>query len=51
MEGLKIHNIYVITNKITNKKYVGETSLDIQERFKSHKKVLNIDKNMNYTKI
>ena len=38
MEGLKIHNIYVITNKITNKKYVGETSLDIQERFNSHKK-------------
>lgn len=30
------HYIYLITNKITNEKYVGETKLGIEARFKTH---------------
>ena len=28
--------IYVITNDINNKQYVGQTSISLQERFKQH---------------
>ena len=32
----EIHYIYVITNLINNKQYVGETSLTIEDRLKAH---------------
>lgn len=30
--------IYVITNKINGKQYVGQTTYSIEQRFKEHKK-------------
>lgn len=35
VDSLK-HYIYLLTNKITNEKYVGETTLGIEARFKEH---------------
>ena len=39
--------IYVITNKINNKQYVGKTSFSIEKRFQEH---IYDSKKQNYTK-
>ena len=43
---MKIVGIYCITNKITNKIYIGST-IDINRRWKEHKKELSKNKHHN----
>lgn len=38
---MKIYKIYVITNILNGKKYVGYTSFSLRERFSSHKRASN----------
>lgn len=49
LEVIKIKNkkgsIYIIRNKINNKVYIGQTTQEVEERFKQHIKLLKTNKN------
>ena len=42
--------IYKITNKITNKSYIGQTKLCIEKRFAEHIRASRLEKNKNAAK-